>query len=29
LGGVQAVAAMALGTASFKPVDILVGPGNA
>src|SRR5438874_755692 len=29
LGGVQAVAAMALGTASFKPVDMLVGPGNA
>ena len=28
-GGVQAVAAMALGTASYKPVDILVGPGNA
>src|SRR4029077_4959854 len=29
LGRVQAVAAMALGTASFKPVDVLVGPGNA
>jgi sulfopropanediol 3-dehydrogenase len=29
LGGVQAVAAMALGTESFKPVDMLVGPGNA
>ena len=29
LGGVQAVAAMALGTALIKPVDILVGPGNA
>src|SRR5215471_13128704 len=29
LGGVQAVAAMALGTGSFKPVDMLVGPGNA
>src|SRR5436853_3145613 len=28
-GGVQAVVAMALGTASFKPVDMLVGPGNA
>jgi sulfopropanediol 3-dehydrogenase len=28
LGGVQAVAAMALGTASFKPVDMLVGPGR-
>ena len=29
LGGVQAVAAMALGTASIRPVDMLVGPGNA
>src|SRR5271156_658692 len=29
LGGVQAVAAMALGTATFKSVDMLVGPGNA
>jgi sulfopropanediol 3-dehydrogenase len=29
LGGVQAVAAMALGTQTFKPVDMLVGPGNA
>ncbi|MEZ4659543.1 MAG: histidinol dehydrogenase [Caldilineaceae bacterium] len=29
LGGVQAVAAMALGTASIQPVDMLVGPGNA
>ena len=29
LGGVQAVGAMALGTASIDPVDILVGPGNA
>src|SRR5438874_2159626 len=29
LGGVQAVAAMALGTEIFKPVDMLVGPGNA
>jgi len=29
LGGIQAVAAMALGTASFNPVDMLVGPGNA
>ena len=29
LGGVQAVAAMALGTRSIAPVDILVGPGNA
>jgi sulfopropanediol 3-dehydrogenase len=29
LGGVQAVAAMALGTRSIAPVDMLVGPGNA
>jgi sulfopropanediol 3-dehydrogenase len=29
LGGVQAVAAMALGTETFKPVDMVVGPGNA
>jgi sulfopropanediol 3-dehydrogenase len=29
LGGVQAVGAMALGTESIAPVDILVGPGNA
>ncbi|AMV37969.1 histidinol dehydrogenase [Planctomyces sp. SH-PL62] len=29
LGGVQAVAAMALGTESIAAVDILVGPGNA
>ena len=29
IGGVQAVAAMALGTASIAPVDMLVGPGNA
>ena len=29
LGGVQAVAAMALGTQSIEPVDMLVGPGNA
>jgi sulfopropanediol 3-dehydrogenase len=29
LGGIQAVAAMALGTESIKPVDMLVGPGNA
>jgi sulfopropanediol 3-dehydrogenase len=28
LGGVQAVAAMAIGTASIRPVDMLVGPGN-
>jgi len=29
LGGVQAVAAMALGTEFIDPVDMLVGPGNA
>jgi sulfopropanediol 3-dehydrogenase len=29
LGGIQAVAAMALGTDTFAPVDMLVGPGNA
>ncbi|EAW1321655.1 histidinol dehydrogenase [Salmonella enterica subsp. diarizonae] len=29
LGGIQAVAAMALGTGSIAPVDMLVGPGNA
>lgn len=29
LGGVQAVAAMALGTETIQPVDMLVGPGNA
>jgi len=29
LGGVQAVAAMALGTETIGPVDMLVGPGNA
>ncbi|ALE84224.1 histidinol dehydrogenase [Pseudonocardia sp. HH130629-09] len=29
LGGVQAVAAMALGTDSVSPVDMLAGPGNA
>jgi sulfopropanediol 3-dehydrogenase len=29
LGGIQAVGAMALGTETIKPVDILVGPGNA
>ena len=28
LGGVQAVAAMAIGTQSVKAVDMLVGPGN-
>lgn len=29
LGGVQAVGAMAIGTESIDPVDMLVGPGNA
>ena len=29
LGGIQAVGAMALGTRSIAPVDMLVGPGNA
>src|SRR4030081_2155478 len=29
LGGIQAVAAMALGTPSIAPVDMIVGPGNA
>jgi sulfopropanediol 3-dehydrogenase len=29
LGGVQAVAAMAFGTATIAPVDMIVGPGNA
>ena len=29
LGGTQAVGAMAIGTESIKPVDMLVGPGNA
>lgn len=29
LGGVQAIAAMALGTETIAPVDILIGPGNA
>ena len=29
LGGVQAIAAMALGSESMAPVDMLVGPGNA
>ncbi|MGB7757151.1 MAG: histidinol dehydrogenase [Salinisphaera sp.] len=28
LGGVQAMAAMALGTETIEPVDMLVGPGN-
>jgi len=29
LGGVQAVAAMAIGTETIAPVDMIVGPGNA
>ena len=29
LGGIQAIGAMALGTETIEPVDILVGPGNA
>jgi sulfopropanediol 3-dehydrogenase len=29
LGGAQAIAAMALGTKTIRPVDLLVGPGNA
>ena len=29
LGGVQAVASLALGTEFVEPVDVLVGPGNA
>jgi sulfopropanediol 3-dehydrogenase len=29
LGGIQAIGAMAIGTESIKPVDMLVGPGNA
>lgn len=29
LGGIQAMAAMAIGTETIKPVDMLVGPGNA
>jgi sulfopropanediol 3-dehydrogenase len=29
LGGIQAVAAMAIGTETIEPVDMLVGPGNA
>ena len=28
-GGVQAVAAMAIGTETIAPVDMIVGPGNA
>jgi sulfopropanediol 3-dehydrogenase len=29
LGGVQAIGAMAIGTSSVKPVDMIAGPGNA
>jgi sulfopropanediol 3-dehydrogenase len=29
IGGVQAIAAMALGTQTIQPVDMLCGPGNA
>merc|ERR1711988_1212369 len=29
MGGAQAVAAMAYGTETIKPVDLIVGPGNA
>jgi sulfopropanediol 3-dehydrogenase len=29
LGGVQAIGAMALGTSSIKPTDMIAGPGNA
>src|SRR5205085_5593649 len=29
IGGVQAVAAMAIGTQTIQPVDMLCGPGNA
>lgn len=29
LGGVQAIGAMAIGTQSIMPVDMIVGPGNA
>lgn len=29
LGGIQAIAAMALGTHTMTPVDMLIGPGNA
>jgi histidinol dehydrogenase len=28
VGGAQAVAAMAFGTSSIRPVDVIVGPGN-
>src|SRR5213592_1362940 len=29
IGGVQAIGAMALGTATLKPTDMIAGPGNA
>ncbi|MGJ4859693.1 histidinol dehydrogenase [Labrys sp. La1] len=29
LGGVQAIGAMAIGTTAIRPVDMVVGPGNA
>ncbi len=29
LGGIQAIGAMAIGTQSIDPIDMLVGPGNA
>ncbi len=29
IGGAQAIAALAYGTATIKPVDVIVGPGNA
>lgn len=29
LGGIQAIAAMAIGTSEIAPVDMVVGPGNA
>ena len=29
IGGVQAIGAMALGTATIKPTDMIAGPGNA
>ncbi|MGV8831603.1 MAG: histidinol dehydrogenase [Devosia sp.] len=29
LGGIQAIGAMAIGTESIDPIDMLVGPGNA
>jgi histidinol dehydrogenase len=29
MGGAQAIAALALGTESVQPVDVIVGPGNA